>query len=102
YSGTGLDDQGRTFTWTAVYSSPSDDQQKRPERHPDLNLGKITYPLNGYRFETLPVQETILIKNATVWTNEKEGLLQNTDVLVRNGKIEKIGKNLSDSGARVI
>lgn len=102
YSGTGLDDQGRTFTWTAVYSSPSADQQKRPERKPDLNLGKITYPLNGYGFETLPVQETILIKNATVWTNEKEGILQNTDVLVRNGKIEKIGKNLSASGARVI
>jgi hypothetical protein len=28
--------------------------------------------------------ETLL--NATVWTNEKEGILEETDVLVKNGK----------------
>ena len=27
--------------------------------------------------------------NATVWTNEKQGILKNTDVLVKDGKIEK-------------
>ena len=51
---------------------------------------------------TAPKQETILFKNATVWTNEKEGILENTDVLVQNGKIAAIGKNLSASGARII
>jgi hypothetical protein len=30
--------------------------------------------------------ETLLFKNATVWTNEKEGILEETDVLVKNGK----------------
>jgi imidazolonepropionase-like amidohydrolase len=50
----------------------------------------------------MPKPETILIKNATVWTNEKEGILQNTDVLVKDGKIAKIGKDLSESGAKVI
>ena len=43
-----------------------------------------------------------MIKNATVWTNEKDGRLENTDVLVKNGKIAQIGKNLSDASARVI
>jgi imidazolonepropionase-like amidohydrolase len=43
-----------------------------------------------------------LIKNATVWTNEKEGRLENTDVLVKAGKITQVGKNLSDASARVI
>jgi imidazolonepropionase-like amidohydrolase len=37
-----------------------------------------------------------------VWTNEKEGILTNTDVLLKNGKIAAIGKNLSDAGAKVI
>ncbi|HVG41904.1 MAG TPA: amidohydrolase family protein, partial [Chitinophagaceae bacterium] len=46
--------------------------------------------------------ENILIKNATVWTSEKEGILQNTDVLIKNGKIAGVGKNLSDAGAKVI
>src|SRR5688572_23103050 len=46
-------------------------------------------------------QET-LIRNATVLTVTR-GTLQNTDVLLRNGKIAGIGKNLNASGdARVI
>ena len=29
-------------------------------------------------------------------------MLQNTDVLIKNGKIAGVGKNLSDAGAKVI
>ena len=44
----------------------------------------------------------LLIKNATVMTAVR-GTLENTDILVRNGKIAKIGKNLSaGAGAEVI
>jgi imidazolonepropionase-like amidohydrolase len=43
-----------------------------------------------------------LIKNATVLTVTK-GTLQNTDVLLQNGKIAQVGRNLSTpGGARVI
>ncbi len=43
-----------------------------------------------------------LIKNATVLTVTK-GTLQNTDVLIENGKIARLGQNLSaPSGAQVI
>ena len=49
----------------------------------------------GYGFYELPKQQNILIQNATVWTNEEDGILTETDVLVKNGKIEKIGTNLS-------
>src|SRR5688572_5175980 len=46
--------------------------------------------------------QTILIKNATVLTVSR-GTLQNTDVLIRNGKITAVGPNLSvPTGARVI
>lgn len=44
----------------------------------------------------------ILIKNATVLT-AVDGTKENTDILVRNGKIERIGKGLNGgSGVRVI
>lgn len=43
-----------------------------------------------------------MFKNATVWTNEKEGVLTETDVLIKNGKIAAVGKNLSDASATVI
>ncbi|MGQ0762166.1 MAG: amidohydrolase [Acidobacteriota bacterium] len=46
--------------------------------------------------------QTTLIKNATVLTVSR-GTLQNTDVLIRNGKISAVGSNLSaPTGARVI
>lgn len=62
----------------------------------------VTFPNMAYGFDVLPKQETLLFKNVTVWTNEKEGILKNTDVLIKNGKISKIGTNLSSSGATVI
>jgi dihydroorotase-like cyclic amidohydrolase len=34
------------------------------------------------------------MQNATVWTNEKEGILADADVLISNGKIQQIGRNL--------
>ena len=44
----------------------------------------------------------LLIKNATVMTAVR-GTLENTDILVRDGKIAKIGKNLSaGAGAEII
>ncbi|WP_298520327.1 amidohydrolase family protein [uncultured Kordia sp.] len=62
----------------------------------------ISYPNGAYGLASVPQQETVLFKNATVWTNESDGILQNTDVLVKDGKIARIGKNLSDRSARVI
>jgi imidazolonepropionase-like amidohydrolase len=45
---------------------------------------------------------SVLIKNGTVMTAVK-GTVENTDILVENGKITKIGKNLSaPSGVQVI
>ena len=62
----------------------------------------ITYPNVGLGNSTQPSQQTLLFKNATVWTSEVEGILNNTDVLVKDGKISKIGKNLSYKNATEI
>lgn len=73
---------------------------------PTTALGSILYPFSSYG-ELLPEgvnsykdhaakQKTgsILIKGATVWTNEKDSVLANTDVLITDGKIAKIGSNI--------
>ena len=39
--------------------------------------------------------QTIMIRDATVYTMGKDGRLENTDVLISDGKIQKIGKDLS-------
>ena len=102
-TGRGQLDNGKWIDWKATYSSADTepDQRKRPSpRIPEA--GKIIHPFTAYGQAELPKREDILFKNATVWTNEKEGNLQNTDVVVKDGKIARIGKNLSPGNAKVI
>lgn len=72
--------------------------EKDGSQAPELTT--LTYPNVGYGYKQKPAQENLLFKNATVWTGD--AILENTDVLVRNGKVDKVGQNLSASGARVI
>nr|WP_315195733.1 amidohydrolase family protein [uncultured Flavobacterium sp.] len=67
-----------------------------------IKIVPVTYPNIAFGNAQKQVQETLLFKNATVWTNEKDGILKNTDVLVKNGKIASIGNNISDASAKVI
>ena len=103
WNGFGTDTKGGKLTWSASLVGPAVAvvEEKKTTEAVKL-ISKVTFPFVGLGNETIPQQETILIKNATVWTNEKEGNLQNTDVLLKAGKIAKIGKNLSEVGARVI
>ena len=103
WSGIGTDPAGNKNTWTASLVSPmiamADTKKNTDTIKP---LAKVTFPFAGFGNEKMPSQETILIKNATVWTNEKEGVLNNTDVLLKSGKIAKVGKDISEAGAKVI
>jgi imidazolonepropionase-like amidohydrolase len=104
WNGTGTDSSGNSLTWTAVFVKATEPKPDSTKKKEIAAIGKVTYPFEPFGWEEndAPKQETILIKNATVWTNEKEGILQNSDVLIKNGKIAAVGKNLSDAGARVI
>ncbi len=102
WNGFGSDAQGNKFTWSATFDKKVEAKADSTRPKQPLTLGKVTYPFLGYGWEEMPRQENLLIKNATVWTSEKEGKLENTDILIRNGKIAAIGKNLSDAAAKVI
>jgi len=89
--------------WTAIKIKPFVDKDKAKKKKDALNeIGKVTYPFTAYGWENTPQKGTYLVKNATVWTNENEGVLNETDVLIRNGKIAAIGKSLPGVGAIVI
>ena len=82
--------------------SEKDKKDKEDEESDTPFMSPITYPNLAYGFTAKPKSETILFKNATVWTNESDGILENTDVLIKDGKISKIGKNLSNNNAKII
>ena len=102
--GTAYDDAGNETPWSTVKQVKKEkkDKKDKKKKKEDLIHFPVSYPNVGYGNYEVPNQETILIKNATVWTSEAAGILENTDVLLKKGKIEKIGKNLSTRGARVI
>ena len=75
---------------------------KNDSKSEDAKMNPITYPNLAFGFEEKPKSETLLFKNATIWTNENDGILENTDLLIKDGKISKIGKNLSDKNAKII
>jgi imidazolonepropionase-like amidohydrolase len=104
WNGTGIDSSGNPLTWTATLIKEGEEKADSVKKKEMPVVGKVIYPFEpfGWTEDQKPKQETILIKNATVWTNEKEGVLQNADVLIKDGKIAAIGKNLSDASARVI
>ncbi len=104
WNGMAEDAEGNRMTWTAkLNSTKPDTATARTRPTPPNRIGKTMYPFTAYGTDsTLPQQGTYLIKNATVWTSEKEGKLEGADVLVKAGKIARVGKNLSDASATII
>lgn len=95
-----LDGTETSFTATRTGDASEKDKKDKKDEHPEVM--PVTFPNMAYGFESLPKQQDFLFKNATVWTNEEGGILRNTDVLVKDGKIAKVGKNLKAGRATVI
>jgi imidazolonepropionase-like amidohydrolase len=105
FSGKVIDEAGNESSWTAIKSDSSkkkSSKKKKKSKSSTPFMVPVTYPNVGYGFSSAPKQQDILFKNATVWTSEKEGVLKNTDVLLKDGKIAKIGKNLRARGAKIV
>ncbi len=102
--GNGENAKGEVVKWAATLQEPVKMTEARRDstQKPLINVDKPLFPFVGFGNPEKPKAETILVKNTTVWTSEDAGVLQSTDVLVENGKIARIGKNLSAPNARVI
>ena len=95
FSGNVILPSGEWDKWTAVFDSAFIIPPVKPDSLKDLKTGKILYPDMAFGWTELPTAKSFVIKNATVWTNEKEGILTNADVFVSGGKIKQVGKNIS-------
>ncbi len=112
-SGQGQLSDGTWTKWSASYTgaikdkkSDQDDKSKgeedEEEEQKSPQVGKVMYPFMAYGNQEMPQPQNVLFKNATVWTNEADGVMEGTDVLVKDGKIAQIGKNLNAGGAEVV
>lgn len=104
WRGQGQIENGKWIDWTLNKVADLDNDQKEESKDEtaedsESKLGEVIYPFQAFGQVSIPKTQTILIKNATVWTNESEGIMENTDVLLKDGKISKVGKGLKASGA---
>ncbi len=97
WNGYGEDPAGNKLTWTATLKSPPVAKADSVRKKDAVKTGNVVYPFLPYGWTEKPKQENLLIKNATVWTSDEQGKIENADVLVKNGKIVQVGKNLSDA-----
>ncbi len=101
---------GEWFDFKMAYESAVDTttKPKPADKKADLNLGKVIYPFTAFG-EPLPDEKgifkeqwnkfknrysAILIKNATIWTNNGDSVLVDHDIYIVEGKIVRIAKNI--------
>lgn len=101
WQGNGQNPAGDWFKWISTKNKSDKNSSKKKKKNKkkkgenDTEIPKmsdVNYPFMPYGWTKKPEAKTILIKNTTVWTNEADGILKNTDVLIKDGKIVQIGK----------
>ncbi|MGK0412467.1 MAG: imidazolonepropionase-like amidohydrolase, partial [Polaribacter sp.] len=103
--GTAYDSEANETYWSASKKVAKEDAKKdakngkKEKGEAVLTVLPVSYPNIGFGNFSQPKSETILIKNVTVWTSEDAGILENIDVLLKDGKIAEIGKNLKARNA---
>jgi imidazolonepropionase-like amidohydrolase len=107
--GTAFDTQGNETYWSASQQVKKNTKKEKKEKKKEeeekeaaIVVLPVSYPNLGFGNYKIPETETILIKNVTVWTSEAAGILKNTDVLLKDGKIAEIGTNLKARKAKEI
>ena len=104
FSGKAILPNGNETRFQAVKQKDAKEEkeEKQAEEDETPTTVAVTYPNIAFGFKNKPKQENVLFKNATVWTSEDAGVLENTDVLIKNGEIVKVGEGLNAGGAKVI
>jgi len=102
--GSAILPDGKWINWGGIRSEKF--KKKKEEKKEVVidtsSVSTLKYPNMAYGFDELPKAETFFIKNATVWTNEEEGILENASVTIRDGKIIAVNSGGAPGGATVI
>lgn len=104
WDGQAQSPRGEWFPWSAIRQKASPNGKKSKAQVSALDsiwslpTGAVWYPMNAFGSTQLPDTETVVFRNATVWTNGPQGVLRNADVCISGGRIRAIGPKLDVSG----
>lgn len=104
FEGEGLLPDGTWIKWSGIRTK-LDKPSNKPANPMEIDSTyNLWYPNMAYGFEQLPEEQVVVIKNATVWTNEEDGIIKDATVVIKNGKIDYVGTGSPSTprGATVI
>ncbi len=80
-----------------------EEKKEKAEATPAKIVSRQTLPNTAFGFEAPPAREDVLVRDATLWTLEGEGVIEEGDLLVVGGRIAAVGSDLAaPPGVRVI
>jgi len=103
--GHGLLDDGSGFSWHAELTEAQEDKAEVDESSEPVQMAEfpIVYPDGAFGKTYPPKQPAVLfVKNASIWTCGPDGILSPGDLLVRDGKITQVGRNLTEPAGAVV
>lgn len=102
FEGSYTDSTGKLIYFSAIRLKSFNAEPFKKDSMIKELYGEITFPFNDYGRNQIPKQESVVIRNATIWTNEADSILTETDILLEHGIITKLGKDIVVQGAREI
>lgn len=94
-SGAWSDAAGDTHSMQSQRQPVESKASKPSDTAASTMISRLTFPNRAFGVAALPQQQNLHIKNATVWSATDAGVLEQTDVIVRDGRIRQLGQNLS-------
>ncbi|MFA9273889.1 MAG: amidohydrolase family protein [Candidatus Aquirickettsiella gammari] len=93
-TGTLQQGQEKAVVWTASRSKAANPDTTPAKAEKAVASWSNVYPAGPFASPIPNRAAAVLVKNATIWTSGKAGKLEQTDMLVVDGKISAIGSNL--------
>jgi imidazolonepropionase-like amidohydrolase len=95
---------GRWIRWSAIRNGRVADEKSAEEKTKSTLDGALWYPNMAFGNEKVPEGQTIVFRDATVWTNDKQGIIKGATVFVKDGKITFVGTGnfVIPTGAKVV
>lgn len=94
-TGRGISPDGVSVGWSAERTAARKAKTKEPPAPADVAEPPALYPPGAFGRASAPaLPEHLVVRNATVWTLDDRGKLENADVLIREGRIAEVGTDL--------